>query len=115
MSLPEPELPEIYADMLAKLEPEIAAAGVNSMEAKAAARRVIDLIRREWGGRQHYLPRGTYYDVEFKRRAIGEQWNGKNTAELMRLFDIGERRLRELHAEYKASIHGDLFEPRARA
>ncbi len=109
MPLPEPQLPELLADLLAKLEPEIAAAGVNSMEARAAARRVVELIRREWGGLQLYIPKGTSFDVEAMRRVVGEEWNGHNTIEMCRRLNVSERRLRQLHAEYQQARSPTLF------
>lgn len=105
-------LPELLADLMAKLEPEIAACGIDGQPARAAARRVIDVIRREWGGRQLYIPRALSYDVAEMRRVIGETWTGtpRSTDELCRHFDISDRRLRQLHAEYRAErATGNLF------
>jgi len=109
MPLDEPHLPDLFADLEAKLVPEIQACGVNVMEARAAARRAVELIRREWGGLQLYIPKGTSFDTEVIRRTIAAEYNGRNTAELCRRLGISERRFRQLQADNVRARNPELF------
>jgi len=94
--------PEILEDLAAKVAADFICVGVDATLAASLARRAVELIRRDWGGHKMYIPRGKLFDVEVMRQEIARRWNGTNTRELCREFDITESRLRQLWDEAHA-------------
>lgn len=91
---------ELLWKLIAPLMDAIRASGVESTAAARAARRAVEVIRREWRAQSLYIARGKAFEVEEMRRIIATEWTSKNTQVLCRRFNITERRLRQLHAEF---------------
>ena len=86
------ELAGIIADSL------VEDSGMPPDRAAVAARGAVERLRRSsLAGLKVYIPRGKSYETERMRREIGERWNGTNTRELCKEFNISETWLRELY------------------
>ena len=75
----------------------------------ALARLVEDIIRREWGGLNLYIPTGSRSHTEWLREQVRARWNGRNTVELSRELRISERRMRQLRDEVAEREQPSLF------
>lgn len=106
MSDPAPQYPEILDDFAVKAAECARAEGIDAATAERIGWRTAEMIRREYGGAKHYIPRGTSHAVALVRRQIFLRWDGTNTRELCREFDLSEERLRQLHAEARAERDG---------
>ena len=105
--------PVVYRDMMAKWHALLTGAGIASALAHELSLEAAEHLRGEFGGEKLYLPKGTRYERQRLKEAIFLRWNGKNTHELCREFDITETYLRKLYDEARreqaASRQPQLF------
>ena len=71
--------------------------GLATEVAIVARDNLVDRVRQRFGGQSHYVPSGKFSRTERMRREIGRRWDGQNTRELCKEFDISETWLRELY------------------
>lgn len=90
------EYPEILLDVLDRFPEFLIEAGIDRQTAEAAARLACEFLRLEWGGQKIYLPMGASYTIKRRNRDIKARWNGQNTHEMCRQYDISEARVRQI-------------------
>lgn len=94
-----PKYPHEHQELAATVAATLMDGGVAPAAARALAEEVKERLRRVvWGGQKIYFP-STKYTVEHMREEIARRWDGTNTRELCREFEISESRLRALADE----------------
>lgn len=85
--------PELLIDLRDKAIEKLEEAGFEATQAKSAAFVVVELIRKDWAGKQHYIPQGLLYDLTERDWKVWEAFNGKNVKELVDRFKLSEQRI----------------------
>lgn len=88
--------PELYDDMGQIVAQEVYALGFPAENAKAAAFKIMDKIRRELGGTAMYLPKGVSYDLTPRDQEIFDKFNGRNYYDLAREYGLTEMQIRNI-------------------
>lgn len=84
--------------------------GLATAAAISARDKLVERVRQRFGGQRHYVPKRKHPKTDVMREEIGRRWNGMNTRELCREFDISETWLRML----RARAHSKNFPRRGR-
>lgn len=107
MNAPLPPADDAVIDMRRMLVAAFAKApGVSADELGAIFE---ESIRREYGGDQVYIGKGLHFRVEKMRQAVRERWNGTNTDQLAREFEVTPRRIYQLATELRGREQLDMF------
>ncbi|OHC68616.1 MAG: hypothetical protein A3H93_09135 [Rhodocyclales bacterium RIFCSPLOWO2_02_FULL_63_24] len=81
----ELELLEALADTVAA---ELVAAGIGDEQAAEIGVKVMDRMRKDWGGDSFYFPKGCAIDIARRDLEIYEKFDGRNHTELGREYDL---------------------------
>ena len=90
--------PEIFRDLQDKfaevLESEIAPVEENHFNFREISFKLVDVIRRDWGGQQPYLSKGLAFELERRDYEMYEKFTGDNYEELAKLYALTTRQVR---------------------
>ena len=87
--------PELLTDLRDKAEEALIELGMTVELAKKAAYVVSEIIRKDWSGQQHYIPKGLAYDITVRDWEIWEKFDGTTDSikKLVKEYDLTEQRL----------------------
>ena len=80
--------PEILADLRDKLAQFFQAEGVATPLADGIAERAAEHVRREWGGQNVYIPKGTHFSVSERDCEMARRFKGDNIREVAKEFGV---------------------------
>lgn len=67
------------------------------------------IMRDEFGGELIYCAVGERYRVEAMRQDVRARWNGQNTHELAKQWQVTDRRIYQIGSEMRFRAQPDLF------
>ena len=80
---------------------------VSITEAEAIANSTILKLSHDLGGNEFYIPKSLA--EQEKRKKIYNEFNGRNTSELARKYNLSERRIESIIAEERIRNQPSLF------
>lgn len=98
MSDQAPEYPEFLNDLAREIAALLVQRGIEQERADDVALEAAEFVRVRWGGQQIYLPKGVLFELSVRDLQIWEKWNGRNTLELCREYDLTKQRLYQIIA-----------------
>lgn len=90
------EYPEILADLAEQIARSLVSRGMATDIAADLGRESAEHIRRHWGGQLVYISKGVAFILSKRDMEIWEKWNGRNTLELCREYEITLQRLYQI-------------------
>lgn len=97
----------VLGELVARIEANLIDQDIPQEKAREAAHSVEKYLRNYWGGQKVYIHKRDREALKERNRQIQERWNGRNTSELCREFDLSENRLRQI-ADSKQSSPRNL-------
>lgn len=101
------DLADNVADVLAKLS------GIDPLIAESLGQEVAERMGKNWGGLNIYFPKGMAVKNHRLARELWAEYNGRNTAELARKYQISLQWtytiIRAMRAEEVGRNQGKLF------
>lgn len=82
------DYPEILAEMVAFLVPELVTHGLDTAAANEAAISATESVRNAFAGQLVYIPRGNKFNVNERDEEIYRRFDGKNVVELAKDFNL---------------------------
>lgn len=102
--------PEILEDLRDFLRADLQSMGLVDQDCERIALAVTEWIRTYWGGEQLYLPKGRLFKLSNRAQAIEAEFNGKNSRELSKRYDLTERHLYRIVDQVRAARQKKLTE-----
>lgn len=97
------DYPEILAEMVASLVPELVKHGLDAVTANEAAMSATESVRVNFAGQLLYIPRGVQFDIAERDEKIYGLFDGVNVPELARKFKLSVQHVYRILAKCRAS------------
>lgn len=111
----QPNYPEFLEELAAKVAALLVDRGFDPALARGVANDCAEYVRLDWGGQRVYIPMGRVFDLSRRDREIAAMWNGSNTRDVCRKYNISETHLRRIAEAARAnSKNGKDDEPGTR-
>lgn len=93
------ELPTTHAQEVGDAFGALQQYSANLLNNQELAVAVVGLVREEWSGQNHYVPKGKAFDYNRRDYQIWREFRGSNNVgELMRKYGLTEQRLYQINA-----------------
>lgn len=96
------DYPEILAELVAAIAPELIKHGLDAVAANEAAMSATERVRNEFGGLLLYIPRGNNFDISERDEKIYGLFDGRNVDELARKFKLSVQHVYRILAKCRA-------------
>ena len=100
------DYPEILAELVAYLVPELVKHGLDAVTANEAAMSATEMVRGNFAGQLLYIPCGTKFDTTERDLKIYGLFDGKNVAKLAKDFKLSVQHVYRILAKCRAKHKG---------
>jgi len=96
------DYPEILAELVAHLVPELTKHGLNAVTANEAAMSATEKVRGNFAGQLLYIPCGRYFNTSERDEKLYGLFDGSNVAELAKDFKLSVQHVYRILAKCRA-------------